>query len=234
VRGEEDDLRNRFRNIFFPDAVMALQQQVAGTMLGAGKFRTRWEGAALFGWSRREMMPVGSLEPVTMRRAVGLWAVEPEMKFDGPEILLPRGSLAMRLKSRSLVTVERGEGKFVGNRPQVIVVEFAVPDGFPNIEVNEATIHLAFRGEGFQAAVRVAPATGVSWEEENQRKFQELAGTTAFVVADPGRFYNPATRSFCVAVEVAQAATATDAGLVAGLRLWQVRDFDMTVKGVWR
>jgi hypothetical protein len=61
-----------------------------------------------------------------------------------------------------------------------------------------------------------------------------LAGTTTFVVTDPGRFYNPATKSFCVAVEVGQAATASDAGLVAGLRLWQVRDFDMTVKGVLR
>ena len=233
VRGGADELRGRLRNIFFPDAVFTTLRTFA---FDQRRYYSHFRGSepqpVVYGWSDRPELPLGG---APARRAVGLWAIEADVTYAGPRLWLPKGTLALRLKNKSAVTAEIAEGRFMGTRPAQLVLEFSLPAGCPDLEPSEATFYLEFRGSAFRPTVRVAPP-GASDDDAATGRWLPLAGGPTYRLAQPGKYYNPATRSivFAVSVDSASATARATENAMLGLSSWQIRDCDLEVKGVSR
>ncbi len=233
VRGAGDELRARLRNIFFPEPVFEGARLFA---FEQRRFYSHFRGAepqpVVYGWSDEPRLPLGDVAP---RRAVGWWASETEVTYAGPRLWLPKGTLVLRTKNKSAVTTEVGEGRFMGTRPVQLVVEFALPDGCPDWEPTEATFHLEFRGSAFHPTVRVAPP-GAGDDDPVNNRWSLLAGGPTYRLAQPAKYYEPATRRFvfAVSVEAADSSARAAENALLGLSSWQIRECDLEVKGVVR
>jgi hypothetical protein len=164
-----------------------------------------------------------------------LWAVETELRYDGPVLWLPKGVWQMRTRSKSAATAAVGEGRYAGTRPVELVVEFSLPAGCPDWEPTEAQLHLEFRGSAFRPTVRVAPA-GDDDGETDVSRWEALPGESPYRLRQPARYYQAATRRFVVAVSVEAAdgsARMTENALL-GLSRWQIRECELEAKGVTR
>jgi hypothetical protein len=233
VRGAEDELRGRLRTIFFPEPTFETRPLFS---FDQRRFYARYRGAepqpVVYGWSATPRLPVGEVAP---RRAVGFWALEAEVSYDGPVLWLPRGVWEMRTRDKSAVTAAVGEGRFAGTRPLELVLEFSLPAGCPDWEPTEARLHLEFRGSAFRPTVRVAPA-GDAASETDVSRWDVLPGESPYRLPVPARYYQAAMRRFVVAVRVEAADLSARAmeNTLLGLSRWQIRECELEAKGVTR
>ncbi|NQU11677.1 hypothetical protein HQ590_12860 [bacterium] len=235
VRSATDELRTRVRAVFFPDPVFSLQRLFSfEEHRFFSHYRGRETGPVCYGWTDSPEFPVATVTPPVRRRAVTLWAVEPTVRFAGDRILLPKGSLELRLFSKAAATHDRGGGRFAGMRPALIQVEFRLPDGCPPLHVEEATVHLQFRGSAFAPVVLVAPADRVTTANNLLEGYRQLTGSPPWRLSRADRdWFDPQTRSLTLAVRVdaAPGMAGTGEAMLLGLSQWQVRELDVELKG---
>jgi hypothetical protein len=236
VRSSADELRARLRAILFPEPSFGMEQSFSfEERRFYSRFRGREPGPVLFGWTSQPQLPLGSVTPAATRRTVGLWATAAELEFAGPMIDLPKGVMPLRLLNRAAATSERGEARFAGTRPTEIVAEFALPPGCPDLTAQELTIHLQFRGSAFRPEVLAAPA-GATLNTDDLHGFEALPGGDTYHVDQPARFLDGRARRVVIAVRVQSAArgSLSTENVALGLNHWQIRDFDVALKGTVR
>jgi hypothetical protein len=175
----------------------------------------RERGPALYGWSDAPLFPVAST-PHIARRAVNFWNIETPVAYAGRHLTFPRGSLTLRMKNRDARTVERAEGRFAGTRGANLIAEFSLPADCPDLRITSAKVFVNYRGSAFRHRVLIQSA--------DDRRQAPLTGET---VSDPAQWFDPATRSFTVKVEI-EPVSLEDA---AAVNYWQVRELDMEIGG---
>ncbi len=234
VPGTEDELHQLFRQIFFPDPLYSAARRFSSDVLMMRRFRTESDEPALFGWRDRPLFPVTDTIPATARRGIGLWAVRTTTSYAGPQLLIPKGVMPLVYRNKGAVMTEQAEGRFGGNYGQQLLVEFKLPPGCPALRIEEATVIVAFRASAFVSRVSIAPRELVTAAEPDSSRFVWLAGDgPRYQLREPERFYNPASRSFLVAVDI-EPIRRQSAGEAwqTSINYWQVRDLDMQLKGV--
>jgi hypothetical protein len=237
VHGGVDEVRAHLRQMFFPEPVFEVGRTLSFDQLRyLTHFRGTEPGPVVFGWSDEPQLPIASIEPTTPRRAVGLWAIAAKATFEGPQLFLPKGVMALEVKNKSAVAMEVGEGQFVGTRPAQLELEFALPQGCPALQAEEATFYLEFRGSAFQPRVRIAPAAEAGKQGANSARWQPLSGGPEYRIPQPQRFFQTATGKLTILVDVgvADASSRTSENVLLGLSSWQIRECDLALKGVTR
>ena len=226
VASAEDELRARLRRIFFPDPVYTLSRQRAGELLGLHLRSALAEWSpAVYGWSDQPVFPLQAGAGLA-RRAIGLWAVETPLTYTGGKLVVPRGMLALHLKNRDARTVERAEGRFSGTRGAAILAEFTLPADCPDLRVDDARLIVAFRGSAFKCNVQMQPpGTG-----DTAKPQPALTGGPDYQIATPGKWYDPARRSFTVAINI-EPVNADPALQMAAVNYWQIRELDLELGG---
>ena len=233
VRSPGDELRAAVRALFFPDPVYTLGQGFSfADWIIRTRLQPRGESPALYGWSETPLFPVETVAPAAARRSVGLWAIESEVNYEGPTLVLPKGMLELQMKDNLSATLERAEGRFSGTRPAAMLAEFRLPAGCPDLQVTRARLYLAFRSGAYRAEVRLAPRDLVAAPKPDPARFEPIPGGPVYVVADPQRYFNPRTRSFLASIQIeATEETGRSEAAASGVRYWQVRDLDMDLQG---
>ncbi|MCS7048628.1 MAG: hypothetical protein NZ483_04970 [Verrucomicrobiae bacterium] len=232
MRRSTDELRDRFRQVLFPDPVF-------GRAMTFHYDRVRWEGffrtteraPVVFGWTELGSASSASAPPDLTRRSLGMWLVEAGVETGSDEIRLPAGVLEMQLLNRAAVTLRVGDGQFQGNRAAEIIAEFRLPVSCPDLVLTEAVVHVEFRGNLYRPAVWVAPAkvTGDDWRPNT---WPSCPGGPTYRIESPQQFYRPATRSMVVALTIDPIPAARQAdALTLGLNEWQVRRFELELRG---
>lgn len=231
MRRSTDELRDRLRQVLFPDPAF-------GRAVSFHYERVRWEGffrhheraPVVLGWTDQASAAAEGLPSELVRHSLGMWLVEAAVSISD-EVRLPAGVTEMHLLNRAAVTLRVGEGQFQGTRPAEIIAEFRLPAMCPNLELTEAVVQVDFRGSLFRPAVWIAPAhiTGDDWKPNT---WSACAGGPTYRIESPHRFYRPATRSLMVALTIDPVGTARHAeALTLGLHEWQVRRFDLELRG---
>jgi len=237
VRSAREQERERLREAFFPtpvysaDFVMTYDERRFARLL-----RGRELLPVLFSWSDAPAFPLAALEPAATRRAVGLLAVEGELDYAGPTLLLPPGVMAAQTRNLDAYAYERGDGCYAGGRPGHLAVEFSLPPGCPPLEAREMTVQFEFRGAAFQTEIHVAPGD-VSLQGEIGLllpRMTRLAAGLPARVPEPQRFLGAGRRSVLVVVSVTHSAEGRRLGqsMNPNLHTWQVRHLDLELKGV--
>lgn len=231
VKTPQDALCSMLRGIFLPDPVyVSGPAALPEDWLIVHHFRARHTGAGLYGWSRRPRLPITPASAQMDRRAIGLWAIETPVTFSGNRLLIPKGVTTLRLLNKSAQAIERGEGRFSGTRTGVVLAEFTLPDGCPNLAIQAATVSVIFRGDAYQAEVLIAPPDLNTFDETNLSRWQRLPGGPTYNVTDAARYFRTATRSFVVAVDVSS-QTGEGLPVSTSLKHWQIRDLDIQLTG---
>lgn len=233
VQGATEKTQQSFRSIFFPDPAYAADRTVSADQLLLRRLRTEPTEPAWYGWSDRPLFPVAGIAPAAARRGLGLWAVRARAEYGRGRLWLPKGLLSLVPRSKGAQVAEQAPGRFAGTYGQQLLVEFQLPDGCPDLTVTEGTLTVAFRAAAFTARVSVAPREVAAEPEPDPARFIPVAGDgPEYRLESPARFYNPATRSLLVAVEITATRAAAGGGWQTAVNQWQIRDLDLEVKGV--
>jgi hypothetical protein len=237
VRSAREQERERLREAFFPapvysaDFAMSYDERRFARLL-----RGREPLPVLFSWSDAPAFPLATVEPDATRRAVGLLAVEGELDYAGPTLLLPPGVMPAQTRNLDAYAQERGDGCYAGGRPGHLAVEFSLPPGCPPLTARETTVHFEFRGAAFESEVHVAPGDFPLQGEIGLLlpRMTKLAGGLPARVPEPERFLQPGQRSVLVVVSIRHSAEGKRLGhsMNPNLHTWQVRHLDLELKGV--
>ena len=226
VASAEDELRSRIRRIFFPDPVYTLSRQRTGELLGLHMRSALADWSpAVYGWSDQPVFPLRTGNTLA-RRAVGLWAIETPLAYTGGRLAVPRGMLTLHLKNTDARIMERAEGRFSGTRGVTIVAEFALPVACPDLQVDTAKLIVVFRGSAFKCDVQLQPPGS----GETPQHQPSLTGGPEYQIATPGKWYDPARRSFTVAIKI-EPTNANLAQPTAAVNYWQIRELDLELEG---
>ena len=226
VASTEDELRARIRRIFFPDPVYTLGRQRTGELLGQHlrSALATWS-PAVYGWSDQPVFPLQAGAALS-RRSVGLWAIETPVAYGSGRLTVPRGLLTLHLRNKDARTVERAEGRFSGTRGTTLMAEFTLPVACPDLRVDDAKLIVAFRGSAFKCDVQMqAPGVG-----DTPKRQPALTGGPDYPIATPDKWYDPARRSFTVAINI-EPATADMAQQTVAVNYWQIRELDLELGG---
>ncbi|MFM8471762.1 MAG: hypothetical protein ACKODH_17665, partial [Limisphaerales bacterium] len=228
--------REQMREAFFPtpvysgDLAMTYDERRFQKLL-----RGRELQPVLYSWSDAPAFPLAAIEPSAARRAVGLLAVEGEIEYAGPTLLLPAGVMPLQLRNLGAYAFERSEGCFASGRPGQVAVEFSLPPGCPALVAQELTVHFEFRGAAFQPEVFLVPGDFDLHGDLLQLlpRMERVGATPPVRVPEPGRFLRPGARSFIVVVAITHSAEGKRLGqsMNPNLHVWQLRDLDVELKG---
>lgn len=228
--------RERLREAFFPtpiysgDLAMTYDERRFQKLL-----RGREPQPVLFSWSDAPAFPLGAIEPPAERRAVGLLAVEGEIEYSGPTLMLPSGVMPLQLRNLGAYAFERSEGCFASGRPGQVALEFSLPPGCPTLTAQELTVHFEFRGAAFQAEFYVIPSDFDLRGDLAQLlpRMERIGATPPLRVPEPGRFVRPGSRSVTVVASITHSAEGKRLGssMNPNLHVWQLRDLDLELKG---
>lgn len=237
VRSTREQERERLREAFFPTPVYSAEfAQSYDERRFARLLRGRELLPVLFSWSDAPAFPLAAIEPPAARRAIGLLAVEGELDYAGPTLLLPAGVMPAHTRNLDAYAYERGDGCYAGGRPAHLGIEFTLPPGCPPLEARELTIHFEFRGAAFEPAIHVAPGDFPLQGEIGQllSRMTKLPAGLPARVPEPGRLLGAGRRSVLVVVSVAHSAEGKRLGhsMNPNLHTWQVRHLDLELKGV--
>ncbi|MCG3148445.1 MAG: hypothetical protein PCFJNLEI_01888 [Verrucomicrobiae bacterium] len=210
VQNAGDELRARIRRLFFPDPVYTLARQ---RLFDSSGYRER--GPGVYAWTDKPLFPA-TTEQRLARRAVNFWNIETPVTYEGRQLTVPRGFMPLRLKNKDARTVERAEGRYSGTRGSTILAEFSLPAACPDLQITSAKIIVNFRGSAFRHNVQIQSA--------DERRHTALTGDT---IPNPAQWYDPATRSLTVKVEIEPVGLAES----AAVNYWQIRELDLEIGG---
>ncbi len=225
VRNPADELRERLRQVFFPAPVFSLERVFS---FNERRFQAYFRGQeprpVLYAWTDH-LPALLAVDPPLARRAVGLWAIETDLVFDGERYLVPRGVLDLRLGSRAGATNRAGDGQFFGTRPAELEIDFVLPAGWPDLVIDQARVSLEFRGSAFRPQIALRPVGGGS--------AVVLTGDPPYTIPEPARFYDQTTRSLRLVLRVESGVSGSRMAETAmlGLTNWQVREVDVELEG---
>ena len=237
VRTAREQERARLRETFFPTPVYSAEfAQSYDERRFARLLRGREVMPVLFSWSDAPAFPLASIEPPASRRALGLLAVEGELSYVGPTLLLPAGVMTVQTRNLDAYAYERGDGCYAGGRPARLGIEFTLPPGCPTLTAQEMTVHFEFRGAAFEPELHVAPGDFPLQGEIGSLlpRMTKLPADLPARVPEPQRFLGAGRRSVLVVVSVAHSAEGKRIGqsMNPNLHTWQVRHLDLELKGV--
>lgn len=236
VRTGSDELRARFREILFPEPSFGgAPGRFSEERQAYRAFRGSEPGPVYCAWSDVPQFPLASVSPPVQRRAIGLWAVEAELRYATDRLWLPKGVLPLQVRNKAGRILARGDDHFAGTRSGLLLLEFGLPPDCPDLAIEEALVHLTFRGAAYVPQVLVGPAGHPLSEEDNDLTgFERLTGSAPYRIPTPARFFDRHRRSFLLAVQVNAAAGDDENAELAGLSTWQIRELDLSLKGAVR
>lgn len=233
LRRDTDTLRDRLREVLFPDPVFEQAATFSYERLRLENFfRHPAHVPVLIGWTEHHGAASACAPTNLMQRVLGLWLLEAEVDATSPAVHLPAGVLEMHLLNRAAATLRVGDNQFQGSRPGEIIAEFRLPPSCPDLQLTEARLHVEFRGGLFRPSVWVVPptATGDNWQPKT---WLPCRGGPVYVLESPQQFYRPSTRGLIVALTIDPIPNARHTNAIAmGLSQWQVRRFELEVRGV--